>query len=145
MYILKSLIKEKVQTARGKKDCMFRGSKKREIDFLLEVMQKKRQWAIISMYFFKTTYSSTGLPSWLRGKESTCQCRRCIGFNPWVQKIPQRRKWQPTPVLLPGKSHGQRSLQATVRGVTKESDTLRDQTTTQSSIHSKKIFKYKSK
>ena len=31
-------------------------------------------------------------------------------FNPWVGKIPWRRKWQSTPVLLPGKSHGQRSL-----------------------------------
>ena len=30
--------------------------------------------------------------------------------DPWVGKIPWRRKWQPTPVLLPGKSHGQRSL-----------------------------------
>ena len=36
-------------------------------------------------------------------------------------KIPWRRKWQPTPVLLPAKSHGQRSL--AVPGVTKESDT----------------------
>ena len=32
------------------------------------------------------------------------------GFNPWVGKIPRRRKWQPTPVLLSGKSHGQRNL-----------------------------------
>ena len=32
------------------------------------------------------------------------------GFDPWVVKIPWRRKWQSTPVLLPGKSHGQRSL-----------------------------------
>ena len=32
------------------------------------------------------------------------------GFDPWVRKIPWRRKLQPTPVLLPGKSHGQRSL-----------------------------------
>ena len=39
----------------------------------------------------------------------TCQCRTC-GFNPWVQKILWRRKWQPTPVSLPRKSHGQRSL-----------------------------------
>ena len=31
-------------------------------------------------------------------------------FDPWVGKIPWRRKWQPTPVFLPGKSHGQRSL-----------------------------------
>ena len=37
------------------------------------------------------------------------QCRR-PRFHPWVGKIPWRRKWQPTPVLLPGKSHGQRSL-----------------------------------
>ena len=31
-------------------------------------------------------------------------------FNPWVRKILWRRAWQPTPVFLPGKSHGQRSL-----------------------------------
>ena len=49
------------------------------------------------------------LPWGLR-RESVClQCRR-PGFNPWVGKIPSRRKWHPTPVLLPGKSHGQRSL-----------------------------------
>ena len=35
--------------------------------------------------------------------------RRCR-FNPWVGKIHWRRKWQPTPVFLPGKPHGQRSL-----------------------------------
>ena len=34
---------------------------------------------------------------------------RC-GFDSWVRKIPWRRKWQPTPVFLPGESHGQRSL-----------------------------------
>jgi len=31
-------------------------------------------------------------------------------FDPWVRKIPWRRKWQPTPVFLPGESHEQRSL-----------------------------------
>jgi len=50
------------------------------------------------------------LPWWLQGKESVCQCRRC-GFDPWVKKIPWRRKWQPTPVFFNGKSNGQRSLQ----------------------------------
>ena len=50
-----------------------------------------------------------GLPRWLSGKESNCQCRRC-GFSPWVGEIPWRRKGQPTPVFLPGKSHGQGSL-----------------------------------
>ena len=46
------------------------------------------------------------------GKEPACQCRSCKrwGFNPWVGKIPWRREWQSTPVLLPGKSHGQKSL-----------------------------------
>ena len=55
----------------------------------------------------------TRLPWWLSGKESTCQCRRHrrCSFDPWVRKIPWRRKWQPTPVLLPGKSHEQRSLE----------------------------------
>ena len=37
------------------------------------------------------------------------RCRR-YGFNPWVGKIPCRKEWQPTPVFLPGESHGQRSL-----------------------------------
>ena len=50
-----------------------------------------------------------GLRWWLNGKESACQCRRC-GFDPWVGKIPWRRKWQPTSVFLPGKAHGQGSL-----------------------------------
>ena len=35
---------------------------------------------------------------------------REIRFNPWVRKIPWSRKWQPAPVFLPGKSHGQRTL-----------------------------------
>ena len=35
---------------------------------------------------------------------------RRLGFDAWVGKIPWRRKWKPTPVFLPGKSHGQRSL-----------------------------------
>ena len=37
------------------------------------------------------------------------QCRR-PGFDPWVRKVPWRRELQPTPVFLPGESHGQRSL-----------------------------------
>ena len=49
------------------------------------------------------------LHRWLSGKESTCQCRR-LRFNPWVGKIPWRRKWQPTLIFLPGKSHEPRSL-----------------------------------
>ena len=53
-----------------------------------------------------------GFPKWNTGKESVCQCRRYkrCGFDPWVAKISWRRKWLATPVFLPGKSHGQRSL-----------------------------------
>ena len=51
-------------------------------------------------------------------KKSACQCRR-RGFHPWVQKTPWRRKWQPTPVFLPGESHGQRSLAGYSHKVTK--------------------------
>ena len=58
---------------------------------------------------FSYMYYFCGLPRWLSGKEFTCQCKR-QGFDPWVRKILWRRKWQPTPVFLPGKSHGQRSL-----------------------------------
>ena len=49
---------------------------------------------------------------WLSCKESTCQCgrHRRLRFDPWVRKVPWRGKWQPTPVFLPGKSHGQGSL-----------------------------------
>ena len=43
------------------------------------------------------------------GKESVYNAGR-PGFNSWVRKVPWRRAWQPTPVFLPGESHGQRSL-----------------------------------
>jgi len=33
-----------------------------------------------------------------------------MGFNPWLEKIPWRREWLPTPVFLPGEFRGQRSL-----------------------------------
>ena len=53
-----------------------------------------------------------GLPGGASGKELICQCKRHkrCGFKPWVWKIPWRRKWQPTLVLLPGESHGQKRL-----------------------------------
>ena len=53
-----------------------------------------------------------GFPDGINGKESACQqrCKR-HGFDPWVEKIPWRKKWQPTPVFLPEKVHGHRSLE----------------------------------
>ena len=48
------------------------------------------------------------------GKEPACQCRRCqrCGFRSWVRTIPCRRAWQPTPVFMPGESHGQRAWES---------------------------------
>ena len=45
-----------------------------------------------------------GFPGGGSGKESACQCRnhKRHGFNPWIGKIPWRRKWQPTVVFMPG-------------------------------------------
>ena len=70
-------------------------------------------WTIQSMGLQRfghdwVTFTFT-FPWWLSGKESTCQYRKCR-FEPWVRMIPWGREWQPTPVFLPGKSHGQRSL-----------------------------------
>ena len=52
---------------------------------------------------------SLGFPGGSDGKESTCNAGD-LGLIPGLVKIPWRRAWQPTPVFLPGKAHGQRSL-----------------------------------
>ena len=67
---------------------------------------------LLTLSFCLKLSSFTYLPWWLDGKKSTCQCRKCKkwGFDPWVGKMPWRRKWQPTPEFLTGKSHKQRSL-----------------------------------
>ena len=44
-------------------------------------------------------------------KELTCRRHKEHGFDPWVGKIPWRRKWQLTPVFLPGEAPGQRGLE----------------------------------
>jgi len=61
---------------------------------------------------FWPTQFHLGFPGGARGKEPACQSRKHERheFDPWVGKIPWRRAWQPTPVFLPGESHGQRSL-----------------------------------
>ena len=63
-----------------------------------------------------------GLPWWLRWERICLQCGR-LGFDPWVGKIPWRRKWLPTPGFLPGESHEQRSLEGYGPGGCKESGT----------------------
>ena len=58
------------------------------------------------------------LPWGLSGRESSRQCRRNTSYLR-VEKIPWRRKWQPTLVVLPGKSHGKEALLAIVHRVTR--------------------------
>ena len=70
-------------------------------------------YEIINAFCFKQIIllwqTCYGLRWWLSGSESACRCRS-PRLDPWVGKIAWRRKWQPTPVFLPGKSCGQRSL-----------------------------------
>ena len=79
----------------------------------------------LSLYW-KVTHPKpeTGFPGGASGKESARQCRRHkrCRFNLWVRKIPLRSSWQPTPVFLPGESHGQRSLAGYSPWSCKESD-----------------------
>ena len=74
-----------------------------------------------------------GFPRWHCRKESACQSKRCR-FDLWVEKIPWRRKWQPTPVFLPGKSYRQRSTAGYSPWGPKESD-MTEQLSTQHIIY----------
>ena len=68
---------------------------------------------VISRKAFKMSQgTSSGTLRWHSGEVPACQLRRhkWRGFNPWVGKLPWHRKWQLTPVFLPGKFHGQKSL-----------------------------------
>ena len=68
-----------------------------------------------------------GFPCGASAKESSCQYRRCKrhGFDPWVGEIPWSEKWNPTPVFLPRKFHGQEARQAIVHGVEKRQKWLK--------------------
>ena len=65
------------------------------------------------------------------------------GFNPWVRKIPWRREWQPTPIILPGEFHGQGSLVGYSPQGLKESDTTEQLTHTRL-LYSEFILKSRS-
>ena len=75
----------------------------------------QRYWPIIFFLVLSSVLVSgwwwlhRGLPWWLRWWRIHLQFRR-LGFDPWVGKVPWRRAWHPTPVFLPGESHGQGSL-----------------------------------
>ena len=87
--------------------------------------QPGSQTIAFSCFAFTIWVKVEGFPSGVSGKVSACQWRRCKRhrFDTWVGKIPQSKKWQPTPVFLPGKSHGQRNLVDYSPWSRKESDT----------------------
>ena len=66
------------------------------------------------------------------GKESACHCRKHsrLRFDPWVGKIPWKRKWQPSPVFLPAWKTLQRSLRTAVQSVARSRTRLNDWATT---------------
>ena len=78
-----------------------------------------------------------GFPGCSLGKESASQCRRYKRnrFDSGVRKIPWRREWLPTPVFLPGKSQGQRSLVGYSPWGCKESDTVEQLSTAQHHLY----------
>ena len=93
------------------------------MDYIVHGVTKS--WTGLSDFHFHWNKNLEGFSSGVGSKESTCQCRRCkrCGFNSWVGKISWRRKWQPTPVFLPGESQGWGSLVGCCQWGRTESDT----------------------
>ena len=67
----------------------------------------------LHFFYLVTLQAIGGFPGDASRKEPACQCRshKKHGFDTRVGKIPWSEKWQPTPVFLPKKAHGQRSLE----------------------------------
>ena len=83
-----------------------------QYSWLENSMDRGAWWATVhgvSKELDKTEQHFTFEPRWLSSKRIYLQYRR-LRFDPWVGKIPWRRKWQPTPVFLPRKSYEQRRL-----------------------------------
>ena len=66
-------------------------------------------WRLVIKSNKKVLLNAMSQASLVVQQERICQCRR-HGFDPWVGKIPWGRIWQPIPVFLPGKSHGQKRV-----------------------------------
>ena len=91
---------------------------------------KPQQWTDVQLKSIREIKSSSfilgcndtrRLPWYLSSKIICLKCRRYrrCRFDPWARKIPWRRGWQPTPVFLPKKFHGQRAWWAMAHGITK--------------------------
>ena len=85
--------------------------------------------------------SLESFPGGSDGKESACNAGDWV--DPWVWKIPWRREWLPTPVFLPVKSHGQRSLVGYGPWYCEELDTTERLTHTHTHISLEALFPYR--
>ena len=77
---------------------------------------RNNSWELLKVSAFYSQF-----PGGAVGKESTCQCGSRM-FEPWVRKIPRRRKWKPAPGFLPGNIHRPRSLAGYSPRGSRESD-----------------------
>ena len=91
-----------------------------------EILSNGGTWSQLLISLVRVqVYTFKGFPGGTSGKEAPCQCGRHEGYglSAWVGRILWQRAWQPTPVFLPGESHGQRSLAGCSPWGRKESDT----------------------
>ena len=75
----------------------------------LSLLRVKAARKVLVYFFFLRAPKDIWRPWWLRQERVCLQCGR-PGFDSCVRKFSWRRKWEPTPVFLPGESHGRRSL-----------------------------------
>ena len=104
-----------------KEDCVMPRKLREEMRCKNGTLERKF-WVFEQRGDFAACMDISGLPWWLRWRGIHPYCGK-PGFNSWIGKIPWRRAWQPTPVFLLGKYHGQRSLAGYITWCHKESDT----------------------
>ena len=104
---------------------------------LQEIVKDREAWSAAVHGVDLETEQQQQNPASASGKEPACQHRRLkkCGLDPWVQKVPWKKAWQPTPVFLLGESHEQRSWQATVHRVAKSWTRLK-----QLGMHTQKLW-----
>ena len=96
--------------------------------FFLKMVIQLVTWSFcLSCMFIYVWYTHWGFPGGTNGKERTCQCRRHKrhGFDPWVEKIPWRRAWQPTQYSSLENPMNRWDWQATVHRVTESQTWLK--------------------
>ena len=98
---------------------------------------QEEAYFLLSLFIFFLLFVIWSFPGGTSGKEPACQCRRLgrCEFDPWVGKIPWRKKWQPTPLFLSRESHGRRSLAGYSPWCPKSWTRLSDRTHTHTHYH----------